>query len=1083
VLHRYGPLGIGASSSSGRVNAVVERAEMRVPVASRWIAAALLSGVAALVYQVLWTRRASLLLGTTVMAVSTVVSTFLAGLAIGSGVASRALDRLPRRRLPGLYAGLEWGTAALAALFPMALGSHAGWLAMLYRHDVSLGWMTAARFAICVACILPPTILMGATLPTLVALTDPSPLSAGKVAGRLYAWNTLGAVLGALGAVATLPGLGLGGTSLFAQALNVIAGGLGVSFSGARRAPRPIEAAPLKWGGPEVIPRAVVLLVIALSGLGALADEVAWTRSLVLLIGPTVYSVSFIVAAVIAGIALGSATLSSLTNRLPSPVSALAVVEVGAAFSSILVALILGKLPSTVGGLVRDNADRMSRLLGLELLGIFLLLLMPSALFGAAFPLAVRLCSGSGTTPCRGVGRVLAWNTAGAIAGALLAGFVALSILGLERTLYAAAAVHAVAGAILLRSATPKGWALAALVLLAAASPLCLGPWWDRELLASGVYKYAPYASSGTMIDALRRGRLVYYREGPTATVSVRRVGTTLSLAIDGKVDATNAADMPTQRLLAHLPLLLHSAPHRVCLVGLGSGATAASALTHPIDSLDVIEISPEVVEAASLFGDFPKLADPRMRLRIADGRNHLLLTDRRYDVIISEPSNPWMAGVSNLFTRDFFHLAQGRLSTGGIFCQWAHLYNMEPNDLRTLIAGFSDVFPRAMLFLVSEADILLLGIDGILPNAVQLGERMRQESVKADLAQMGVVDPYALASLYALGSPALSLWVGGSDRHTDDRPILEFRAPWSIHAATGPKNRAMILEAARGVSVPEPFDSVRREPTAEGLLGRARMLEVAESFEWAQELYREAARLRAHLLPAYEGIVRSALASGRGREAEDDLRQLKQGSPEEAGFGLALLYRNLDRAPEALAEVDGVLRKHPQNVRAMLLAAEVQEEMGNIDGVERLSERALLAHPGDGEAEAFLATVCLHRGQLTEAVSRAESVLSGHPGVTRALEAKAIALAQLGDKPAARKAFEALLEAGPNGWVHFNNYGLFEMEAGNYGVAATLFEQAVDINPQNVTGYRGLQEAARALGDQARRERAESMLNFLSAR
>src|SRR5207249_3644231 len=158
-------------------------------------------------------------------------------------------------------------------------------------------------------------------------------------------------------------------------------------------------------------------------------------------------------------------------------------------------------------------------------------------------------------------------------------------------------------------------------------------------------------------------------------------------LAVDGKVDATSGADMLTQRLLGHLPLLLHPAPRRACVIGLGSGVTVGSVLAHPVRQVDAVEISPEVVEAARLFGRFNRAAldDPRLRLRVADGRNHLLLTDRRYDVIVSEPSNPWMAGVSSLFTRDFFALARSHLAAGGILCQWAHVYNMGSGDLRTV--------------------------------------------------------------------------------------------------------------------------------------------------------------------------------------------------------------------------------------------------------------------------------------------------------------------------------------------------------------------------------------------------------------
>jgi spermidine synthase/tetratricopeptide (TPR) repeat protein len=613
-------------------------------------------------------------------------------------------------------------------------------------------------------------------------------------------------------------------------------------------------------------------------------------------------------------------------------------------------------------------------------------------------------------------------------------------------------------------------------------------PRWDRELLSGGVYKYAVYAAPGRLEEELRAGDLAYYREGAEVTVSVKRVGGTLSLAVDGKVDATSGSDMLTQRLLAHLPLLLHPSPQEACVIGLGSGVTAGSALAHPLRRLEVVEISREVVEAARLFGRFNRgaLEDPRLVLRVADGRNHLLLSGRHYDVIISEPSNPWMAGVSSLFTRDFFFLARSRLAPGGLFCQWAHIYNMHPRDLGTVLAGFTDAFPAAALFLVNEGDVLLVGADPALPT-VDMGElarRMAEPAVRNDLAEVEVQTPAGLATLYALGGPALARFVAEAPRHTDDRPRLEFSAPRYLHADTARENRSRIVDAARGADVPRGFAALAAlavAPPPGATLERARMLERAGSHGWAMDLYREVLEQSSLDGQAYEAYVRAALKSGRASEAELFLRAQAAGpAPVSARIALGLLDHNQDRPAEALEALASAAAADPRRVRALLLGAEVQEAAGNVDAAEALARRAQEISPGDSEAGGFLASASLARGRTDEALGRAEEVLARDPRAPRALEVAAIARAQKGDRGGARRAFEVLLEAEPYGWAHLNNFAVFEMEGGDARAAARLFHQAVSVNPGNVMGYRGLIEAARSLGDSALRERAEAALRRL---
>ncbi len=1054
--------------------------------------AAVFSGGAALLYQLLWARQLSLVFGNAVEAVATVVATFMAGLGIGAALAARFADRLPTASRRRVYAVLEVGIAASAVLVPWAGDQLVPWLAPFYLTDHPAR-LVLARVLGSALLLLPPTVLMGATLPILTVLLAPRPEDLGRASGQLYAVNTLGALAGSLGgALALIPALGVRGTTLTAVALNVAAAAVvlamppdeaalpeeGAASSGRtekgrkRKEPRAAEAVS------ERLPPFVPLFASFLAGLAALANEVAWTRALVLLIGPTSFAFAFVLSAVIAGVALGSALAARPAPRTRRPARWLVALLAAGALSSLAVIAVVPRAVVPLGAVVRTHADDMGRLLWMEAGFVLLLLLAPASLSGAVFPFAVRLLADTRGGTGRPVGRVLAWNTAGAIVGSLAAGFLALPRLGLETSLYAAALVSCAAAALVLvaTSRRPLALAAAALVLAApVAARRVAGPW-DRELLSSGVYKYAAYATSRDILGQMRAGDLLFYREGSAATVSVKRLGGTLSLAVDGKVDATDTVDMLTQRMLAHVPLLLLEAPREVLVIGLGSGVTAGSALAHGA-RVDAVEISREVAEAAELFrhanGD--ALRSPHLRLVVGDGRNHLRLFSKRYDVIISEPSNPWMAGVSSLFTSDFFRSARERLAAGGLFCQWAHIYNLSLTDLQTVVASFTDAFPHSALFLLNEGDLLLVGGDTPIeaPPPDVLAKRMAAPLVRADLDGVEVRDAYAFGSLYTIGGKALAEWARAAERHTDDRPVLELRAPRSIHADTGRANAAALWEAAGQAGLPASWSLLVANPTPSQIAERAHMLEEAEGFGWAYLTYSEALGRDSRLLPAAEGLVRSAVKSGRGAMAERRLLELPPSAA--THVGLALLFNSTRRSAQALAEARLALERDPKSVRALLLAAEIQEEAGNAEAVRGLAEEVLRLQPGNADADAFLGSVRLAQGEVDEALAVAGRVLARDPRQTRALQVCAIASARRGDRTAARSFFERLVAAEPDEAGHRANLGIFELEGGNSEAAARLFEEALDLDPESERGARGLEAAARALGDPERAARART--------
>ncbi len=1030
------------------------------------------SGAAALVYQLVWFRQLSLVMGSSLGAVATVLATFMAGLGLGSALAARWIDGLETRRLPKIYASLEAGIAASGLAFPIVIEVTTPLLRSLYTSSGS--GLAVLRFVTAVVFLLFPTTLMGATLPTLTALRERLRGAQDGVAhsaALLYAANTFGAVVGSLAVgVFLFDWFGLQTTTFLAVLLNVLAGAIvwRVSTEDVEEAPAPTRASATKL-------ETAGLVVIALSGFAALTSEVAWIRSIVLLIGPTTYGLSFIVSSVVFGIALGSAVASRWAMAAKAWWR-LAAVQLAAAAFSIVLIRVIGELPIPVGELVRDNADDIGRLLRVELLWVAALLVPPSLLFGASFPLAVAVVAGQdpSSPPASVTGRTYLANTAGAVIGSLATGFLVIPVAGAEAALYLAAGVQLGASVWLVVRAPslPKqGRVVAAFVLVV----LALGiyrvlPRWDRELMSGGLYKVAPYLERGEFLDFLRRGELVFYDEDDTATVAVKRVGRRVSLAVDGKVDATNAEDMLTQRMLAHVPLLLHPAPSRVLVIGYGSGVTAGSALEHPVASVEAVEISKAVVAASQFFRDVnhdpPR--DDRFTLYVTDGRNHLLLSDDPFDVIISEPSNPWMAGVSGLFTREFFALARDRLSADGLFCQWAHIYNMSEDDLKTVVGSFTDVFEHTMLFLLSDADVLLVGGHSVveLPPRDVLERRMKPEGIRNDLEDVGVRGYPDFASLFGAKTPALAAWARDAVRHTDDHPVLEFRAARAMHRETGLANRRAILA----------LSGARPEGDDEALRRRGAMLQAAESFEWAFELYSQS--------NDYDGMVRTAIALGDPGRAERALTPLTSGSDAaRAQAALGLLYRNAGALDHAVESLSVALQLEPDNRDTLLLAAEVAGAREEPQIMAAIARQILRVDPLDAEAAALLAEVSLRTGDSVLAASQARAILAQRPDATRALQVLAIADTTAGNRGAARRGFERLLELEPDAFIHLNNYARLELEAGNLERALELFERAVDLNPRNVVGYKGLAQSADLAGDNTRLERAQSMLDFLEAR
>jgi spermidine synthase len=1016
-----------------------------------------ISGGCALIYEVVWTRLFTIVIGNTVFSVSAILTAFMAGLALGSRLAGRIIDT---RRLPLIraYAALEAAIGLYNLALPLLLKAADplfGFIyAQAYQSPLAIG---AARLIISCSLLILPATLMGATLPILVRFFVEHFANTGVQAGRIYSVNTVGGAVGAAAAGFVLvPFSGVIRTLIIGAMLNLsiaVAAWLlsrkHESYSiTSRIQDEPLPASPGTGGRPRI-----VLIAMFLSGLAALIDEVAWTRVLGLVLGPTTYAFTLMLCSIITGLGLGAAIGSYWTRRFAIRPNTLAWIEVLIGLTSLALVPAFGRLPLWIARLVIRYTEAFGSIQVFEFLLIFALMLVPTTLLGMTFPVASKLYARSDSQVGNDVSAVYAANTIGGIAGSLVAGFILVPYIGSQSALMAAALVSAAAGVLL--ALRQRAVTAVALLLLPV---VFLIPRWSPELMASGAYKYAPYISTLDLESVLTSGDLLYFKEGATTTVSAKRYRGRVSLSVNGKVDATDAGDMLTQKMLAHLPLLLSKTPKKVAVIGLGSGVTAGAALKHPIDKLDVIEISPEVVEASRFFShvNHGALMDPRTELIIGDGRNHLRYIRGTYDVIISEPSNPWMAGMATLFTREFFNEARARLSAAGMFCQWVHSYNMATGDLRTIIATFRTAFPHAMLWMLNENDFLLLGSSQ--PQDVD-ESLMRQnfERVAADLRTVQVQDLYSVESLEILRERELDRFAAGAMLNTDDLPILEFRAPRSIHSDTTTQNFSALS------ALPQ---RVEHKATAENYRHKAEMYLAAEAFREAREEFQQALREDALDPLTWKGLVATARTGFRLAELraffEDRLRTAPTTVSRRSAAEFYLQETNYPRAVEIL---DAILIEEPNNTDAleMMAGALASQQSGRL---EEIAARLVALEPENPKALFHLATLRFYQRRFDESIQILKKVLERDAKHVRARNLLAIAYGQTFQPQLAETEFLGAIKEAPDDSASYNNYGIFLLDRERIREARQQFQRAVSINPEEAQGFAGMGETFRHEGD-----------------
>ncbi|MBY0495584.1 MAG: fused MFS/spermidine synthase [Cyanobacteria bacterium] len=1029
------------------------------------------SGAAALIYEVVWTRLLTLQMGHGLAAASAVLAAFMGGLAAGAGAAGRYAGKLPPRRALTLYAGLEIAIGVLAVLMPFLLMAVRPLLAATYADGNGGATFAFVRLASSVILLCVPAACMGATFPIASRWIVRTASSAAQDAGGLYAANTLGAAAGAvLAGFALIPALGLRGTTFVGVALNLIAAAGAWMLSTGSREPGAGNRKDTSTSGSRLpAPGSrddgrpwLAAAALGANGFASLTLQVVWTRLLVQILGPTTYAFSTVVAIFIIGIAGGAAIASRLAARMKHPAVGLACSLLISAGLALAAASAVDRALLTIGNIVSKPEYQFADVLRQEVLLVSGLLLPMTIAFGAAFPFAVAMAGGQDETVTEQIGLIYAINTLGAILGSLLAGFFLIPMLGLHLTIRLVSAIGAVtAMAVLVLSPRTRGrvigFALAGVVVIA----IAIVPQWDRALLSSGAYKYAPAMRGSNLETALTAGDLLSYREGSTGTVAVRKLTGTISLAIDGKVDASNAGDMLTQRMLAHVPLLLHPNPKRAAIIGLGSGVTLGSALTHPISEASVLEISREVVAASDFFAaeNHNALKDPRTRVIVGDGRTHLMLGTGTYDVIVSEPSNPWMAGIASLFTREFFEGARARLAPGGVLCQWAHTYDISNADLRSIVATFLSVFPDGTLWLVGDADVLLVGSnEPIAPRIAGIASAMRRPGVVEDLATIGVKGSFSVVSLFVADGAALKAWAGDAPLQTDDRSALEFSGPRSIFGTARDDNATALRALAATSPKPPAVAKALADATPRDFRDRGLMLLKADAHGPAYVDLARALESDPNDAATLDGLLRSAASSNKMYDVQSRLTKLAA-NPANKGAQLAL-----SRALASQGSIEAAIRlpldqlqANPADVPALEQLASVLSDIGDAVRLEPVVQRLVKEAPTSTWSHYYAASLFFIQGRLDLALKAANNSVALDPSNAKAHNLIGACLASLGQTDAARTAFETSINADPREPGTYANLATLELQSGNRDKARKYFAEALTIDPNHRAAREGL--------------------------
>jgi predicted membrane-bound spermidine synthase len=1094
------------------------------------------SGAAGLIYQVVWTRMLTQIFGNTTYAIATVLSAFMAGLAIGSYLFGRIADRGRNDFL--LYGILEAGVGVYGFVVPFVFGVARKIYGPIFGLNESYPFVfNLVLFFLSFILLVFPTLLMGATLPVLSRFFVRSFAQFGRRVGDLYATNTLGAVIGcAAGGFVLIPTLGMratvyvaAGVNLFIAALILIVDRLRDKESSELSLQAAAEEAAKtkeREASPSWLPW-ILLISFGFSGFASLVYENAWTRALTLVIGSSIYSFTTMLVTFLVGLSLGGFIYARFLGAREARLSTFGLIEFWVGLAAVATIPLFEKLPLIFVRLLQGFGDTFSVFLYLQIFLSALVMFVPTVLLGMTFPLVARLFTQSLYRVGSGVGNSYAANTVGAVLGAFAGGFILIPNIGVQNTILFAVIINLSVGCALVwadprMSMVPRFALGLAVLVLAVLVPLRV-PRWDPHILTSGVTiyndRYEGLPTDSLRLEEMRRDDVLFYREGLTTTVSVHRIPGSeyLYFKSNGKIDGSYG-DALSQLMTSYIPMFLHPRAQDALTIGLGTGMSAKALATFDtIKSIEVIEIEPAMIEASKFFDrafvnierlpvgvSFPAkgtsriwydtdkkqlfykgvmedeersklmklsedpdyraaidtlyrrarnsrhssvLEDKRVRVIPTDGRNYVLATPKYYDVITAEPSNPWIAGIANLYTREFYQVIRSKLKDDGIFAQWFHNYSMSPDDFRMVFRTFGEAFPYVSLWSMKESDFLLVGskqeqrFDYPALKKIYDNNRM----LRSDLDYIGLSDIYAVQGFYRMGRESLLTFSKGADINTDDGAQLEFSAPKSLRRPTTELNRKLM--------VPYIVDSapwLKTKPLA--------IPEAMHHYYMAQSYAASINNNRA--LSELEQAVRLDPTNPRFYVLQTKILLDQDKSSEAAKSALAAMQRSRDTIPDILALSDEFYLPDAKVVYSKAIA---------------LGSREVLPYLG-------LGNIALHSEELSEAekwFTQARDLQADHPAVLLAFGRLDLAKAiREKDKQAARNLFQDAREMleksrakGEDSATLYSELGEVYLKQSVWDKAADSYQQALRLRRRRNDWRRALGEAYAKLG---RRQDAE---------
>jgi spermidine synthase len=1032
----------------------------------------ILSGAASLALEVTWSKYLSLLLGSTVYGVATVVGSFMAGLGLGSYIAGKLSGRL--RNHVRAYAWLEGAVGLFALLSPLLFRNISPVFGKLF--DLSFQSLTlflAARFTVLFLILLIPTIAMGASLPILAEyFARREPASRGHI-GALYALNTIGAVLGTtMAGFVFIPRWGLARSTITAALIDlaILAFLLLRPFPPAspmeEKSPKDLAKQEQQIKGPfqvfwdfmKVWRGPFIALLFGLSGLLAMAYQIGWTRILIVSLGSSVYCFTIILALYLTGLSLGSALISRLAERTQSPLAWFGFLEGIVALTVYSGTFWFGKLPQLTAWAFRASEGHPLSFYLYETLIAAPIVLPPTLALGALFPIAARSYREVVGKTGRAVGTIYAANTLGTILGSLGAGFLLVPLIGTRKTVLMAAVASAVVGLLALALA-PRARnlkiiaatiAVVAIIGATARPPLIRLSDVNYGIVSILRDEHKIQAGKTLPKDDLSKQRipqqqspslerLIYYREGLNAAVAVSADDRHRFLIINGKGDAsTIPVDMKTQTLLGHLPMMFAPRSQDVLVIGLGAGVTTHAVLTYPdVKRVDTVEIEAGVIEASDFFKDVngEALQDPRSHLVIDDARIWLSYTEQEYDVIISEPSNPWIAGINSLFTLDFYHQVDQKLRPAGIFCQWIHTYEISEDSVYTVLRTIGRVFSNVTIFSNYNDMLIIAQEDPRLKPSVDYAFSL--PAVASDLADIGMKDPTSIAPHYKASLKQLLAGRKEGPLNTDDNCYLEHKAPLEL---INPRTRLFSFYILK--SYFDDFHSLffPNRPEGEVLFESGRSAAQSEDLEyaaWALEIcedrgYREAAALlrpeieRAHQQRATQDTIKDYL-----RKAEE------------------LQSRN--QSVEAYRTLEAAGRLDPKDNEVLARAAMILMEMQRQEPAEQFFQ--LLIRRNDPDylymAHVNLGVMLFRRQAYEEALVEFDRAREVNPYLGPAYQFGAMTLDRMDKLGEAIKYVKDGLVYGSEDPLLLNQTAFLLEKKGDYKEARRLKRRAARLSPK----------------------------------